>query len=156
MANLHLRISEEVVTDDLFDELALIMDDEAAEVNHPFGKPDANRELIKNMDASGAFKMIVARKDGVPVGYAVLLLFSHFTHKLDLIASVELLYVDPEHRNGKMIGLQMIKKAESIGKNNSAGIINITAMGKYSRAPLLFQRMGYELNSTIYTKNIGG
>lgn len=111
-----------------------------------------NPRLDQYFEASrgGWLLCYVARRGGEPVGHALIYLTQDM-HTSDLIASEDVLYVVPEHRNG--LGKQMVRymladlKARGVKRVDIAPVTDL-------RVGKIWKRMGFREVATLMTYDL--
>lgn len=106
-------------------------------------------ETFAELDASGALCLLVARVDGVPVGYCVhAATIGHVTGEMCALCLA--VYLDPAHR---VLARPMVRAAETLARE--AGCTSVTfAVPHMSRAGSFFEAIGYECAELVMRKGL--
>lgn len=123
---------EEVATNK--DSFKLNMDDESYE----------DAEEIHNLHA------VTCRKDGKLIGYHVSFVRPHLHYKDSLTAYVDLFFIHPEHRKGR-VGINLFKYAEKTLWHRGVQRIYMPTKLKLD-VGALFERLGFTAIERVYTK----
>lgn len=118
-----------------------------------------NKERVKldpmwgeyaKLEQAGMFVVCTTRDDGKLIGYAAFFLTKHMHYEGLTVASNDVLFLHPGHRQG-MTGVRLIKFSEA--HMQSLGAHKITWHAKHNTplAPIL-ERMGYASEETMLGK----
>lgn len=118
-----------------------------------------NREVVKlapdwnkyvELEHAGAFHVFTARDGSKLIGYSAFFLSHHLHYKDLVVASNDVLYLDPGARNG-MTGIRLIKNSEAGMK--AIGAAKITWHAKYCNdLQQILMRLGYTNEEAIMGK----
>lgn len=114
--------------------------------------PDAAK--YKQLQELDILHNIVVYKDDVIVGYSVLLVQPHLHYANDIYASVDVIYVSKEHRNGS-VGARLLVKTEDHAKSLGVSVIVHHAKPYVPMIIKPLEKLGYSLYEQIYGKYIG-
>lgn len=116
---------------------------------------DVDWDRYFKLEKAGMLHVIVARDEGIPIGYAVFFTHMHMHYKRVYFASNDVLYLRKEYRNYSTIGLRLIKESEDYMRK--LGVEKITWHIKDSNDwSAILLRKGYCLEETVYSKVFGG
>lgn len=102
------------------------------------------------MERDSKLQLVTVRKDGVVIGYQFTFIGGHFHYKNTLHGVVDLYYILPEYRVGR-IGLRLFQFAEKCMK--SIGVVKVvTGTKMHSDNSRLFEFMGYKHTDQQYAK----
>lgn len=105
------------------------------------------------LDASGALHILVARKDGVMIGYYCAIIRSHLHYVTTLFAFTDIFFIAPEHRKG-MAGVRLFREMEASLK--VLGVKKVFGATKpWLDVGPIFERLGYTKHEIVYSKMIG-
>ncbi len=131
-------------------EVAPLAELEWEESGHPEHTLVIDWDSYFALEEMGRLKFFTARKDGLLVGYFVVIITSPFTTKGELVGSYEAVYVHKDHRKS-MVARRLFKFVEECMKED--GIYRVIAsssalnpIGKF------LDRMGYGEVETKYEK----
>lgn len=113
-------------------------------------KPDVKR--YHNLEAAGLLFTVGAYVDAQLVGYSVNIVSPHLHYSDLVVASNDVLYIDPEHRAGKL-GLRLMRATEGIAKEAGAQLMLWHAK-QGTRLNDLLPRLGYGVQDIIYSKEL--
>ena len=101
-------------------------------------------------EASGKLHLLVVRAAGRMIGYHIAFVSPHPHYRHSLTASVDIYFVLPEYRKGR-VGLRLFKEAEKSLK--ARGVQRILTSTKVDAdKSLLFERLGYRRVEYVYSK----
>jgi len=113
-------------------------------------KPDV--EKYEALEAGGVLFTLLAFKDDKIVGYSVNFIQNHL-HYADLVyGQNDLLYLDPEHRNGGL-GIRLIHETEKRIKEKGARMMIWHAKENTALMELM-PRLGYGVQDVLFSKEI--
>lgn len=114
---------------------------------------DPSYDSYDVMAKAGLLHVVVARKDGVLVGYHISIVMRHLHYRKSLTAMTDIYYLRKDCRKG-MNGVNLFKFMESSLK--AIGVERIYMMTKtdFNKGAIL-ERLGYVEKERIYTKMIG-
>lgn len=119
-----------------------------------------NWEMFGRLEKADLLVSVVARREGVPVGYAVYIIYPHMHHSDQLVADADLFFIDPRFRSG-WIGVRLFQVAERLLREKGVDEIwnHVRLHVKPGRGGRdvggLFRFLGYRPIETIYRKRIG-
>lgn len=100
----------------------------------------------------GQLHILTVRKDGALVGYHASIIRPHLHYATTLHAFVDVYYVSPECRQGR-VGVQLFIEAEkSLKSRGVKKIFSGTKTHKHMGA--IFERLGWRETETLYSKVI--
>lgn len=103
-------------------------------------------------EEEGKVFILTARCEGVLIGYNVMLLASHLHYADARVAQNDVIYVAPEHRNGK-VSIGLIRHFETAMR--AIGFDKIYYHAKpVNNFGKLLERMGYGVVETVHAKNL--
>jgi GNAT superfamily N-acetyltransferase len=103
-----------------------------------------------SLEELGVLAIYTAREDGRLIGYSVFFVTPHIHYETTLVASNDLLFVDPEYRGGST-GLKLIRFSEQALKER--GVKKVTWHCKFSNGlQHLLNRLGYADEEVIVGK----
>lgn len=74
---------------------------------------DPDEDEYARMDAVGMLSLVIARKDGVLIGYYASIIKPHLHYRTTLHAFTDVYYVLPKYRNG-WCGIRLFQHAEKV------------------------------------------
>ena len=114
-------------------------------------KLNVDKERYLAANAAGIARAYTMRDDdGTLVGYAGVILNKHLHYKDDVFAMVDVLYIEPEYRNG-LSAVKFMKWVEANIKEIGVSVMtyHIKSFHDY---PAIFERLGFEKIEYIYAK----
>ena len=112
-----------------------------------------NHEFFENADRLGALLTLTAREGKRLVGYAMWIVSQNPKHAGALVASNEVLYVDPEYR-GHLLGPKLLRESEAMIRRAGVKVMGVCVKTKADFGPML-ERGGYQPVETTWLKWIG-
>lgn len=121
-----------------------------AAAGHP-GSFSPQWDTFAELEARGALCLLVARQDGVPVGYCVhAATHNHATGELQAMCLA--IYLDPAHR---ALARSLVRQSERMAREAGCGAITF-AVPHLSNAGAFFETvMGYECAELVMRKRLG-
>jgi GNAT superfamily N-acetyltransferase len=119
---------------------------------------DVNWALYEKLEQAGIEACVVARKNAVPIGYAVYFIAPH-AHYAYTIAEADVFFIDPAHRSG-WLGVRLFRVAEKLLAEKGVGEIHNRVKlhvkpGRGGRdLGVLFRFLGYRPIEMDYRKRI--
>ena len=113
----------------------------------PFAESAPDAEAYKAMESIGNYRLAWMKKDGKPIGF-VGVLVCKVPHFSMVCASIESLYLAPEHRKG-FNGLRLLKWAKTVAKQAGAVGITMTAV-EGTRLEQLATRLGRKTSHNFF------
>lgn len=116
---------------------------------------DPDWEKYKQLEAAGMLSVTTARDDvGALVGYQVYLITPHLHYRSSMTAMSDILYLAPEHRQGRL-GINLMKHAEQELRNRNVQRVmqNVKLSNDWGR---ILERLGYKAFERIYAKILEG
>lgn len=127
---------------------------EEVAVNRDTIKLDPDFDSYDTMARNGMLHIVVARKEGVVIGYHFSIVKAHLHYKTSLSGLTDIYYIAPEHRSGRT-PLRMFQHVEKTLK--ARGVQKLFTGTKLSLdAGPLFEFMGWTETERLYIKMIGG
>jgi hypothetical protein len=115
----------------------------------PLDKDEAEYQRLAD---SGQLHITTVRKDGLLIGYHASIVRPHLHYKSTLHAFVDVYYIVPAHRNGR-VGIQLFIEAEKALK--ARGVKKIFSGTKsHKHMGPIFERLGWRETETLYSKVI--
>lgn len=111
------------------------------------GHHDVRMDIYEAMETAGALRVLVAHRDNVLVGFAVLT-FAVLPHFGKLISSTESFFVAPDARKGGL-GVKLLRAAEQAAKDAGAIGLFVSAPVK-SRLASIMPRSGYRQTNEVF------
>lgn len=99
---------------------------------------------------AGQLQFLVARADGIMVGYHVGFVRPHLHYRQSLSLITDIYYLHPNYRLGRT-GIQLFKEVEKACKQRGIQKIFTGTKVKHDKSSIL-ERLGYRLTETLYTK----
>jgi GNAT superfamily N-acetyltransferase len=123
------------------------------EVGHYEDMPiDPDYLRYQQLEAAGVLRTFTARVAGALVGYGIFLVAPGLHYRTVLMAQETTLYLAPEYRRGTA-GLRFMRYVDE--QLIAEGVTHISRHVKQRRDHgKLLERMGYQLQDTIYTKKL--
>jgi GNAT superfamily N-acetyltransferase len=115
-------------------------------------KPDVKRYV--DLQNSGVLKNIVVYKDNKIVGYSVLLITPFLHYADNVVAQVDIIYVDPDYRHST-VGARLLIETEAIAKENGAHVVVHHAKPYVPMIIKPLEKLNYQLYELMYGKYIG-
>ena len=109
-------------------------------------------DAYKMMQDMDRLVWLIARDEGVIVGYAVYML-SYNLHYKDFLFAIEDIFYVVNDKRGSRIGINLVKKSEEILKDRGVDVITHHAKFTNKFAPFL-ERLGYNKTETMLAKRI--
>jgi len=113
--------------------------------------PDYDRYLF--LEKSGILDIYTARENGKLMGYCITFTMPHIHYMSTVMASVDILYVDPSRR-GKMAGVLLMKFVEEKMKEKGVQVFTHHVKVEHDYSSIL-KRLGYVEVERIYNKYLG-
>ena len=119
---------------------------------------DPNWDLYEKLEQGGLEACVVARKDGVPIGYVVYFVMPSLHYRYT-VADNDIFYLDPAYRSG-WLGARLFQIAELLLRERGVSqIVNRIKLhvkpGRGTRdIGVLFRWLGYRPIETVYRKRI--
>lgn len=140
--------------DNVIDEIKPILERHWEEIANnknkiPF-KPDYDK--YKQLDDTGVLHIATARSNGVLIGYCISFIVPHIHYSENLFASMDVLYLDKEHR-GKMTGIRLIAFAENDLRKKDVSVFTFHIKTNHDIGPIM-ERLGFNKIEYIYSKYI--
>ena len=126
------------------DRIATLLTDEG----YPAGPTDIIARLDRFADADS--RVIVAEHDGEVLGFIALHALPRFEHA-DVIVRILALVVDAGARE-RGVGHLLMEEAESMGRDQRAAFIEVTAGRHRPDAARLYESLGYDSTVTTYLR----
>lgn len=101
----------------------------------------------------GALGLYTARKDNKLIGYFVVVAKEHPHYKDHLVASNDIIFIDPEHRKG-LVGYKLIKFAKEHLKEIGISVLSIN-MKTHKPFDKVLERLGFKNTERLYSVYIG-
>lgn len=101
---------------------------------------------------SGQLHITTVRKDGLLIGYHASIVRPHLHYKSTLHAFVDVYYIVPAHRNGR-VGIQLFIEAEKALKGRGVKKIFSGTKSHKHMGPI-FERLSWRETETLYSKVI--
>jgi GNAT superfamily N-acetyltransferase len=108
-------------------------------------------DAYRRMEDAGLLRVFTARLDGELIGYAVFFTVRNL-HYSYLQAHQDLLFLAPEHRNGR-IGFCLLKYSDEVLQQEGVRVISHHVKVAHDFGPLL-RRLGYELIEHNWFKQV--
>ena len=120
------------------------------ESGHPSQDLHIDWESYNKLEEEGRLKFFTARKDGLLIGYFVVIVTTTLTAKFDLMGVYDAVYVHKDHRKST-VGKRLFKFVETCMKED--GIYRVLASSS-AKNPIgnFLTRMGYHEIETKYEK----
>jgi len=139
--------------------------EEAADLLHTHWKELAvNQDKIflkPNVDAYVTYQnmgllnnIVVRNQEDKIVGYSVLMIQPHIHYCDSIYASVDVIYVDPNYRNGSL-GARLLFETEKLAVDKGADVIVHHAKPNVPMIIKPLEKLGYSLYEHIYGKYLG-
>ena len=103
--------------------------------------------------AQGVLHLLIARKDGVMIGYYWAIVRTHLHYVETLFAFTDILFIEKQHRRG-MVGVNLFREMERTLKELGVQKIFAATKTKLDLGPI-FKRLGYTVHEVVYSKMIG-
>lgn len=153
MFNLEFNVKADKFLQEAEELLQLHWKELALNQDKVFLKPDVTKYL--QMQELGMLHNIVAyNTSNSVVGYSVLLLQPHMHYSDTVFASVDVVYVDPKHRNSSL-GARLLIETEKLAKQCGAHVLVHHAKPYVPMIIKPLEKLGYSLYEHIYGKYIG-
>lgn len=132
------------------EEVAPLAHTEWEESGHPTSTLVIDWDSYFALEEIGRLKFFTARKDGILIGYFVVIITSPFTLKGELAGCYEAVYVDKDHRKSR-VAYKLFKFVEACMKED--GVYRLVASSS-KKNPIgnFLNRMGYSEMETKYEK----
>lgn len=101
----------------------------------------------------GRLACVVAKDDGVYIGYIIVLLNNHHHCSKETVGVVDAIYLSPEYR-GQGVADDIIATAEEILIDSGAVMMTIGLRNR-EMADATVGKLGYEPSEVIYSKRLG-
>lgn len=113
----------------------------------PFAESTPDPEAYEAMESFGNYRLAWMKKDGKPIGF-VGVLVCKVPHFSMVCASIESLYLAPEHRKG-FNGLRLLQWAKKVARQAGAVGITMTAV-EGTRLEQLAMRLGKKTSHNFF------
>lgn len=110
-------------------------------------------EEYAKLDAAGILKCFTARKDGILVGYFILMVSKSIHYSDHLFAVNDVIFVKPDSRAGAT-GYRLIKYAEDYCKKEGVSVLTLNTKVHLPFDKLMVH-MGFDLIERVYSKYLG-
>ena len=132
------------------DEVRPLAELEWEESGHPTEDLVIDWDSYFSLEEAGLLKFFTARKEGLLVGYFVVIVTQPFTTKGQLVACYDAVYVHKDHRKS-MVARRLFKFVEACVKED--GIYRVVASSsKKNPIGAFLGRLGYSETETKYEK----
>ena len=101
----------------------------------------------------GVLHILVARKDGVMIGYYWAIVRTHLHYATTLFAFTDILFIEKQHRRG-LVGYKLFVEMEKSLKALGVKKIFAATKTKLNLGPI-FKRLGYDVHEIVHSKMIG-
>lgn len=138
---------------DLWGEVMPLLEAHWKEIAHYPDIPlEPDTDAYAMLEDAGAMRCYTVRSDGALIGYAVFLVRSNAHYKSSLQAVQDVLFLLPEHRNGK-IGVGLIFYSEDRLTEEGVQVVfhHVKTTNNFGK---LLTRLEYELVDQIYAKRL--
>jgi GNAT superfamily N-acetyltransferase len=122
-------------------------------VNKTKIKLNPDWDVYETLHQAKQLGIYTARKDGILVGYFVVVASPNPHYKDHIFAVNDILYLSPEHRKG-FVGAKLIKFAEKELKELGVSVLVINTK-VHKPFDSLMERLGFGLIERVYSKYIG-
>ena len=109
-------------------------------------------EMYRKLQEHGGLRVFTARADGELVGYAVYFIGPHHHYTNIMVATQDVLFLDPEYRVGRN-GILLILFSENMMKQDGVDRV-LQHTKKQKDLTRLLDRLGYEHCDSIMMKRI--
>lgn len=111
-------------------------------------------DVYEKIEEQGNYLFLVARDDGVPVGYISYMIHPALQFHNQVIAGMELIYVLPTYRS-KGVATSLLKAAEEVLQRDKG--VTIASLVMKSGTPIrgFAEAMGYKEMEVMFTKRLG-
>lgn len=148
-----LEIRPEALTDHLIDELTPILEAHRQELqSYPDMILNPAWEIYKLMQDLGKTMFLVARDDGVIVGYCMYIISANMHYRDFVYAIEDVFYVVKDHRGSK-IAIKLIRTSEDLLSQRGVDVITHHAKFTNNFKPFL-EKLGYTANETMMMKRL--
>lgn len=142
----------EILTDELVEEITPLLELHRVELQSHEMRLNPDWDVYKLMQEIGKLMWLIARDDGVIVGYSLFVISNNLHYKDYLYAIEDVFYVVGDRR-GRTIGVGLVKKSEELLKARGVDVITHHAKFTNEFAPFL-ERLGYEKVETMLAKRL--
>ena len=133
--------------DDCFEAcLALAREHQIELEDEPF---DPDVSIYRKMEAVGAMQLMVARLDGVMVGYCVVFIAGSHHHRGRIVGQGDIYYLAPKGRRG-WVGVHLIKRSLDALRAKGVRHFRFMTSHQFDAGPIL-RYLGFEATGTIYS-----
>lgn len=132
------------------EEIAPLAELEWEESGHPTQSLAIDWDAYFNLEDSGNLKFFTARKDGVLIGYFIVIVTMPLTSKGELIGYYDAVYVHKDHRKSS-VGKRLFSFVEGCMKEDGVYRV-IASSSKKNPIGNFLNRLGYSEVETKYEK----
>lgn len=150
-SNIHKAFQREVMTDALIDEaLPLVQAHHQEVMPYPDVTVNIDKDKYRAMEQAGCLRCYTVREKGELIGYANFFITDHPHYSHTIQALCDVVYIKPSYRN---TGIQFIRWCDLQLSLEDIQEIHYTVQKRFDYSQLL-TRMGYELNSYTFTRQL--
>jgi len=120
------------------------------ESGHPYASLHIDWNTYFLLEANGTLKFFTARKEGLLIGYFVVLLFAPLTSKGEIVASYDAVYLHKDYRKST-VGRKLFKYVEDCMIEDGISRVIASSSVKNPIGKFL-NRLGYDEIETKYEK----
>lgn len=143
----------EPLTDELIKEITPILETHREELqSYKDMKLNPDWHAYKILEVINKLMWLIAREEGVIVGYSLYVISNNLHYKDFLFAQEDVFYVVNDKR-GSRIGINLIRKSEYLLKEMGVDVITHHAKFTNNFAPFL-ERLGYHKTETMLAKRL--
>lgn len=147
-----MRFQREEYTAELIAEMQPLIAHHDHEIPQLGLEADPDFNAYKKMNDAKALRIFTARVAELLVGYQVYFIGYHPHRRGSLEATQDILYLDPEVRQG-LVGLKFIKFCDRELSKDNVRVIHHAIDADHDFGVLL-ERMGYKLTDLVYSRKL--
>ena len=121
------------------------------QAGYPDSKLQPRYDFYYDLEDAGALLIIVARMDGILVGYAIVILTAHPHRSADLVGSIDTVYVLPEFRFAGSAA-RLLHFAETTLRDQ--GVYSLTMVARTKLVERWAGIIGYRQVETVWERRL--
>lgn len=147
-----IRYNKECLSECL-EELKPLLEDNSKEINKYNYDLNPNYEAYWQLESLGMLHLLIAREEGVIVGYCIIIINPHLHFQHKQYATVDVLYVSPSKRGG-FVAYKLLRLTEEMVKDLGGDVL-VLAVSDKKPFHRLCKKLNFSKLETLYTKFIG-
>lgn len=147
-----MRFQREDYTPNLIAEMRPLLEEHNREIPQLGISVDPDWKVYKQVFETGMIRIFTARVAELLVGYQVFILGYHPHRRSSFEATQDVLYLEPEVRQG-MVGIKFLKWCDNELKKDNVKVIHHPIDANHDFGAIL-KRMGYALTDVVYSRKL--